>query len=410
MRYRTKSDPGHPTVGTALLKCKYEYLWPTYLKEDRVLYCNATGTGGRSDESCLDEVHKKHFGHYESGGPLDIRRTVYKADPVSIQHGFNDGLRRFGLGGTIYPTFYGIGAMPPGLSNLPLSGMSAAASYGAEAWNRFKPGKPQFQLSVALAELRDMPGMLQKRAYAHRNLGKHYLSAQFGWLPFVSDLRKLFQTQKLLERTFKNIQNMNGKWVKRSGTVKSDTWAGYAGKWSYAGYIPCFDPIPWADVCDLSKLRCEGQMTESERVWFSGRFRYYIPDLDVKLKDTKWKANVARRIMGLTITPADAWEAVPWSWLIDYFSNAGQILSNLSSGYIDDVVAKYAYVMRSRITEISQTSYGQLSHGGHPFQGTVSCKWETKARATANPFGFTTSADLSGRQLAILAALGLSRS
>lgn len=401
VRSRRNYGSGEPVP---CLTGTFENLWPNKYTENRVasyipLYAR------RSEETILDETHPRQFGKFLSGGPLDLCRYQLQADatPCNLDR-WSDGLSIRSMSGVIYPQLWGI---PIAIHlGMPASGMDACKQLGAEGWNKFKPGKPKVGTSVFLAELRDLPGMLQKRAYAHRNLGKHYLNAQFGWLPFVSDLRKMYQTYREIDRTLANIYRMNGKWVKREGTLRSED--DILANWKTGGDTPCWNPQPWNDMAPNGNSWCEGQVRTSTRAWFAGRFRYYIPEIDQKIKDPRWRRSTVRKIMGLTITPADVWEAVPWSWLIDYFTNAGDILSNLSSGYVDDVVASYAYVMRSSITEVCQTSHHTLIDGRKIF-GQVRSFTETKARAAADPFGFGMSADLTGRQVAILAALGLSR-
>lgn len=408
MRYRVRGD-SPVGYGPPILHEEYEYLWPSwrYYKDvrDKAAFMPWAQV---SNESCLDETHKRHFGHYSSGGPLDVRRFRLRAYPAFINASMNNGYNAFKVNGHTFPCFYGMpyGHFPLGSDSLPASGMSATRSYGAQAWNQYKPGKPKVGASVFIAELRDLPGMLKKRAYAHRNLGQHYLNYQFGWLPFVSDLRKMYTTYKNVDNIITNIYRNNGKWVKRSGTVRSERST--VTEWSESWRVPVFNPLVSADIDDQTQLSCKGIISQSERVWFSGRFRYYIPAISSKILDSRWRANTVRKIMGLTITPADAWEAIPWSWLIDYFTNVGNVLSNIDSGYVDDVVASYAYVMRSSITSASQQSSGVLLDGT-AYSGTITQESETKARAAADPFGFEVSGDLSPRQLAILAALGISR-
>lgn len=205
-----------------------------------------------------------------------------------------------------------------------------------------------------------------------------------------------------MDRIIKNTIHLNGKWLRRHGSVRtSESTSSYEGTggWPFAPGTVGFE--------DLSKSRYSGTNTESENVWFVGRFRYFIPDLEKKMKNPVFRANFERKVYGLTITPADLWEAMPWSWLIDYFSNVGDIMSNISSGYVD-CVAKYAYVMKHCRSSCVQQSYGEFLNGAS-VTGVCSRILESKHRVSANPFGLDVGAELSPRQFAILAALGISR-
>jgi hypothetical protein len=111
---------------------------------------------------------------------------------------------------------------------------------------------------------------------------------------------------------------------------------------------------------------------------------------------------------GLTITPEVAWNLIPWSWLVDWFSSAGSAIANLSGGTVD-AVARYAYVMKSYDRRIEQHSEFADCNGAQ-YEATATWSAVAKQRTAAHPFGFGMTDDqLSSGQIAILAALGLTR-
>lgn len=83
-------------------------------------------------------------------------------------------------------------------------------------------------------------------------------------------------------------------------------------------------------------------------------------------------------------------------------------MENLSGGVIDGVVSKYAYVMGTTRLEYVQDSSVETKSGGR-IHASVSRGHTMKQRVAGNPFSFQLSGDLSTRQTAILAALGISR-
>jgi hypothetical protein len=102
------------------------------------------------------------------------------------------------------------------------------------------------------------------------------------------------------------------------------------------------------------------------------------------------------------------WELTPWSWLADWFTNVGDVVANMSTGYAENLAAQYAYVMgTTQISTCWDTSLNTKQGVIHNSSGYT----ETyKHRVGASPFGFgLTSNDFSARQWSILAALGLSR-
>lgn len=108
------------------------------------------------------------------------------------------------------------------------------------------------------------------------------------------------------------------------------------------------------------------------------------------------------------MTPEVLWELAPWSWAVDWFSNTGDVIHNISTLGYDGLVMEYGYMM-------THTQYDRrveataLVNGVSVSARTVSRR-ETKRRTVATPYGFgIDDTTLSPRQLAILAALGLSR-
>lgn len=145
----------------------------------------------------------------------------------------------------------------------------------------------------------------------------------------------------------------------------------------------------------------------SNKVWFTAKFKYYIPPKS--LSSVIWNRRAVASMFGGTITPSVLWEATPWSWLIDWFSNAGDVFANMSDGLADNLVASYAYVMGTRQYAASCQHIADAKTGtGVNFTTTHS--WISKRRAEANPFGFGLTFDtLSAKQLSILISLGMAR-
>lgn len=359
-----------------------------------------------SMERCCDMTNKKRHGHYVSGGLLDIQKCSYEANPVSaecITGAF--GPYRWGWisKGHVYPCFCpgkGANAM-----TYPASAFDHVLSHGAEAWAKFKPGKPKASASVFLAELRDFPSMLKTQAKHFRDLGGNYLNYQFGWLPFISDLKKMYELSHQIEAHLTKIRNGNGKWLLREGSVfqtndVTDTWDNLG-----LATGACFSPLLHSSIVSTATYHAKGSTRLGERIWFSGRFRYYIPETE--MQKPAWRRDMIRKLYGLTITPSDVWELTPWSWLSDYFINFGDVFQNISTGYVD-AVAKYAYVMGETHLRHEQHCHAQLKDGD-AIAGTVAYEATTKCRGAASPFGFGIADPLTGRQIAILTALGISR-
>lgn len=338
------------------------------------------------------------------------------------------------------------------LSSVALSSIdfdqSDLESFGATGINKFKPGKPLASAGQFLLELRDLPkiplnlferakkfrsvdGVIksimgnssggtqaeQAKSFARnasRTLSGEYLNQVFGWFPFVNDLQQMFKLQMEIDKRLLQIRQQNGKWIKRKGnllyekTTTDPVWS---------GGLPPVQP----DNFGVNAFSGEGYGTETtvifeKRYWFSGEFRYWINPATIH--SDEWTKKTTRALFGLSPTPSLLYQVMPWSWLIDWFSNVGDVIDNLSNPALDNLVMRNTFVMghtkRTTKYKVVYNRYHSDALTGFTDLGAAQCSSEVleelKARIVASPFGFGIQLpDLSGRQLSILAALGLSK-
>lgn len=354
---------------------------------------------------CWDSTgHRRKKGVYVEGGDFDLVSQQVLGEPLEVDiwskaaHNVGIAYRYVGL---LFPVFQGTS-----VSTAEISGAEGdVRKYGAEAFKKYTPGRPKVDLGTAIAELRDAPRLLQfrlARLLSLKNAGSDYLNVQFGWKPLISDCKKTYSTLKNADKVLRAIAVHNGKWTLRKGPVRQQ----YDVLETWDKNLLGFTPAPAGQI--LASYSVHGVATFEQRVWFSGRFRYYIPNIDSLFGNSTWRLNTMRKLLGITITPATVWELMPWSWLIDYFGNVGDVISNISGGALDPV-AKYAYVLGTTTRRITQTSV-LVARDGQSISATRDFKSCYKQRAHANPFGlFFDGGQLSPRQIAILTALGLSR-
>jgi hypothetical protein len=134
-----------------------------------------------------------------------------------------------------------------------------------------------------------------------------------------------------------------------------------------------------------------------------------VPAPDKGWVDATFK-HQAKKIFGLQLTPETIWNLAPWSWAVDWFTNVGDVIANLSDWINDGLVMQYGYMMEYKYSKITYTPVGpsMFRSGNRPTQ--VSLVSETKTRRRASPFGFgLTWNGLSPKQLAIAASLGITK-
>jgi hypothetical protein len=148
---------------------------------------------------------------------------------------------------------------------------------------------------------------------------------------------------------------------------------------------------------------------------FSARFRYYIDFAKAFRGDIPQAAQIARILLGDDLGPNTVYQLIPWSWLVDWFTNLGAIVDNLTHDASDNLVADYAYINSKYYKYRALTLQFDLKNRPTSANsGAYTVTYEDNStyfkRNKATPYGFgLTLAGLSGRQKAILGALGLTK-
>lgn len=154
-----------------------------------------------------------------------------------------------------------------------------------------------------------------------------------------------------------------------------------------------------------------GGVTETyfRRQWFRGAFRYHIPASDETYSKFAYWASMSDHLLGWKVTPETVWNIAPWSWAADWFTNTGDVLANISNLGRDGLVMQYGYSMAQSSKEVR--TYARFSKRyGQVFDVSRYFLEEWKQRRPATPYGFGIDLKtLTGKQIAIMSALGLSR-
>jgi len=316
--------------------------------------------------------------------------------------------------------------------------------YGAEAWNKFKPKTEFAPIAVAAWELQDFKSMVATSAEGMHNLYKglrgktlpnglmepgpvadHFLNHVFGWVPFLGDVASSYGSIVKQQQHLDQLKRDNGRWIHREGTLfKTEDIV------NWDDHVSNDAPLVWPTLVsylykfpDPSRPNRFGYTTTYTRlideVWFAASFRYYWWELDPSIRrhlssslnainDVRLKL----KIHGANVSPTHIWKATPWTWIYDWFSNTTKVFENVESVLLDNLTSRYAFVMRHRLKTCVNDSTIHANVGGT--QQDIFCHWEqfieTKDRKRASPFGFSLlNHDLSAKQLAILATLGISR-
>jgi len=339
------------------------------------------------------------LGEKNVGHEFHLSGNTYTRPPIHVGEIWRGGPNKNRFNGALCPNPL---IFPSGIGSL-----NKPDAWGAEAYHKMKPTKPSFAGLNALYELKDLPGMLRQRfSPSLMGASNYWLALQFGWKPLLSDIRNTIRVQLNGQQRLAQLLKDNGRPVRRrislfdtiSTPVITDGTA-------YGALQPVLDTFYYQ-----GQPKYRYSSFTRDRVWASARFRYWLPEGP---RDIAWKRRMLGRIFGLNPTPSVVYNAVPWSWLIDWFTNFGDCLSNMEAGVADRLAADYYYIMRHK-ESVGKTDVLGLFKDRNGLTvkaaGTATFTYFDKYRTRGDPFGFNTSANtLTGMQLSILGALGMSR-
>lgn len=286
------------------------------------------------------------------------------------------------------------------------------SALGPKMWGAMRPTKPLVELGVAIAELRDLPRMYKhsldtiksvvKTLANPKSLPEWFLAIQFGWKPLVSDVQKLVKTQQKLKSRLQylkhNVNKPTFRHVEFNPAVTTQTLFTEEGS-DNSFDRQNFDALPAGSDPDSIVNRFKNKITLRKTVTdsASGTFIYYW---DGKFPNDEF---LIAQLHGVVPNEATIWSAFPWTWLVDWFVNVGDVISNLKNNLGASCVSTSAYSQRTILLE-----YTWHATNGY-FSSSITRSFEIVLRRKIDPFGLALESPLSALQEGILAALALTR-
>lgn len=286
---------------------------------------------------------------------------------------------------------------------------------GTTAISNTIPTNPVVSLATFFGELREgLPKMLGSSLFkeglrkVRKGGSKEYLNWEFAWKPMINDLKKWIYAYSNSDKIWDQYKRDSGRRVRRHFTFpKSETVTSSVSSAFPAG-AGLAQPSLWQGSNYSFPLFSEEKIIR--RRWFSGAFTYhYEPNRDQEIRFGQDLKRL-QKLYGLELTPDVLWNLAPWSWFVDWFSNTGDVITNISRFAQDELVMPYGYMMENSIRVNTYRMMDVTPIGYHIPDLTQIFTTNVKYRIQATPYGFGFDLDtLSARQIAILAALGLSR-
>jgi hypothetical protein len=227
-----------------------------------------------------------------------------------------------------YPATY-FDTDPYAREHLSITDNPSLGEAATQLLRRTNPSRSSLQGIVALAELREIPGLIKTsydtalgRLYKYiprrlfRNLSraaKLNLMVQFGIIPLISDLAKTLEFQKLVDQRVKEIERLRTRGLRRTVEI----WRG-----SKITTVP-------NQIVHSSLVTYTANIHKVMSLIIRGHIRWYVDDNWSVLSDNDHNIGglAARIIAGTDLDPSAVYEALPWSWLVDYFTNLGSYVS-----------------------------------------------------------------------------------
>jgi hypothetical protein len=248
---------------------------------------------------------------------------------------------------------------PDPRTQYPLPTLLDRNNYAWEILSKTNPSAAHVSIPTFVGELKDLPGLV--KGYGEgliRAVANGYLSWRWAIKPMISDLQKLYRFQKAVDDRIQMLRKLrDGATLRRRVELGTQN----------------------ADSVQLNQLvhsqgvtvRADIHLHYSRKRWGTAQWKLkpttVLPErgaiLDVPQHLLTELKRAERLTFGLTEYEflATAWELTPWSWLIDWFSNTGDIIAACNN----TVDCTYHNVCVMQHSEAIRTFL--YTTGSHPF-------------------------------------------
>jgi hypothetical protein len=367
-------------------------------------------------------------GSYRAGGPFFTSRTTPFIKCGSVKEAYSLTSNRFYSGPVV--------GDPPTLAEMNSIGYkntghkfgdkneSQMKTDGTNAIAYSAPINPASDLGTSMAEVMregipSIPGIQswKRRTEILKGLGSEYLNYIFGWAPLAKEVTEVRDAARNHRDIMKQYHAGEGKDTHRTFEYPLQRSVSSIATNEY----PSFPGAQWHYLAKGNPRREISLVRETKR-WFEGCFTYALPSQADTWRKSIGFGSQADQLFGIRLTPDILWELTPWSWAVDWFTNAGENITNISNFGAAGLVMRYGYMMEESIERVTATGdpayyfSTPVKNPTEKYYGVWSSSWSrgyetvTKRRIPASPFGFSIGWEgLSPTQLAITAALGITK-
>lgn len=255
-----------------------------------------------------------------------------------------------------------------------------------------------------------------KTAFGQRDMdkplarvAKFHLSVEFAWRPLIRDITRMYQDLTSLDKRIRDV-------IRRADTPQQR----YYG--TDLGAAPGTS-VPWQSAAlgfkggselasylsNLGKSRVSVYEDLPPRYHATVRYRYPVPPV---LRTEAGRCRALLDTLGLNANPATIWNAIPFTFLIDWFVNVGGFLKGFryDNVPIQSEITDFCHsvkIRRRTVYEQQMRHWTGTTWTYGPWYATDECVYSqyTRHRTIPNLYGALLTSGLSGREAVLSAAL-----
>lgn len=273
------------------------------------------------------------------------------------------------------------------------------------------PGEPAVALPVFLFELKDVPDMLKHafgrardlnrvaRSDRHQDVMKYlksskgrsedWLNWNFGWAPLLSDLITIFDLSEELVKRARQIKRAKRGFIRKKSNI--GTWSN-----TYGPTRVSYNSVGFGLYADMV-------VSETHKRWVSSKWSV-SQEMFHAASDLR-NLQLLKAIAGLDISLTHAWDAMPWTWMVDWFTGLGDIIHAQQNRF--GIGFQSACLMNHRTLQATASPYGMPNwFTASTYRLTRESKYRTPVAPSLLNLGINI---LNPKQLATLGSLVVTR-
>jgi hypothetical protein len=291
--------------------------------------------------------------------------------------------------------------------DVPIPNLPAAATDAIVLASRTNPSRPGVTPLSLIQDLVELPKMLKdvgrlirppKRGkrfnpLSEKDLANQYLGAKFGWIPLIRDIQDLIDLQKHIHERSAELKRLYD-----SGGLKRTIKLGSYGNSASQLNVPLSTPA-WMTH------RANIHTSVTVKRWGSIRWKpttlpSYYPADELRIKQA------AALVSGMTYQGLmeGAWDVIPWTWLLGWFTNVREFATQHSNAIPATSGSSCIMTHRIQRRQFETTTLSSGLSGGDGFD-----VYERKERYVGPGSLGANLPFINGSRLAILGALFVQR-